>query len=107
MKLFNAKYTNEAFEQLKDLNLNNREKILKAINLFEYMGVHAKNSRDLGNNGLFEIKADKIRAYFKYEKNRIITIGFIVLKKTQKAPKRYIKQAISNIEISRQKNKEL
>jgi len=46
---------------------------------------------------LFEIKPKGVRAYFKYEKNRIIIIGFITLKKTQKAPQRYIEQAIINI----------
>jgi len=48
--------------------------------------------------GLFEIKVDNVRAYFKYIDNRIIIIGLIVLKKSQKAPKRFIEQAIRNIE---------
>lgn len=107
MQQFKAEYTNEAIEQLEKLDVISQEKILKAVDLFEYMGLHAKNSRDLGNNGLFEIKADKVRAYFKYSKNKIIIIGFIVLKKSQKAPRKYIEQAIRNIERYMFKNKEL
>lgn len=98
MKKFHAEYTNEALEQIEELEYNNKKKIFKAINLFEYLGIHAKNSRDLGNDGLFEIKADNIRAYFKYFENKIIIVGLIVLKKTQKAPKRFITQAIKNID---------
>lgn len=40
-----------------------------------------------------------------YAKDKIIIIGLIVMKKTQKAPKRFIEQAIKNIE--NYKNKEL
>ena len=98
MKTFQAEYTNEALKQIEELEYNNKKKIFKAINLFEYLGKNAKNSRDLSNNGLFEIKADNIRAYFKYFENKIIIIGLIVLKKTQKAPKRFILQAIKNID---------
>lgn len=62
------------------------------------MGIKYKNINDLGNE-LFEIKPKGVRAYFQYDKERrrIIIIGFITLKKTQKAPKRYIKQALENI----------
>ena len=65
-----------------------------------------KNINDLGN-GLFELKPDNVRAYFKYIKNRIIIIGLIVLKKSQKAPRRYIEQAHRNIEKYLQENKEI
>ncbi len=58
-----------------------------------------KNLNDL-HNGLFEIKPKGVRAYFMYHPKvrRIIIVGLIVLKKTQKAPHRNIKQARSNIE---------
>ena len=98
MKTFQAEYTNEALKQIEELEYNNKKKRFKAINLFEYLGKNAKNSRDLSSNGLFEIKADNIRAYFKYFENKIIIIGLIVLKKTQKVPKRFILQAIKNID---------
>ena len=97
-KLFNAEYTPEALEQFQALDIGNQDKILSAVKSFEILGKKYKNINDLGDN-LFEIKPKGVRAYFQYDKDRkrIIIIGFITLKKTQKAPKRYIKQAIANI----------
>jgi len=69
------------------------------------VGNKYKNINDLGN-GLFELKPDNVRAYFKYEKDRIIIIGLIVLKKSQKAPKRFINQALKNIDNYLKENKE-
>jgi len=96
MKQFTAEYTDEALEQYETLSFENQAKILEAIQTFELLGTKYKNINSL-SNGLFEIKPKGVRAYFKYEKNRIIIIGFITLKKTQKAPQRYIEQAIINI----------
>jgi len=97
IKLFEAEYTKEALEQLHDLEKSDKRKIIKAIAIFEQIGTEYKNTNDLGDD-LFELKPDNIRAYFKYHENRIIIVGFITIKKTQKAPKRYIEQAIRNIE---------
>jgi len=97
MKKFTAEYTNEAIIQLSSLAKTDKKKILKAIAVFEQVGTDYKNINDL-SNGLFEVKPDNVRAYFKYYKNKIIIIGFITIKKTQKAPKRYIEQALKNIE---------
>ena len=97
MKQFKAEYTNEALEQYAKLEKSSKKKIIKAISIFEQVGTDYKNINDLGN-GLFELKPDNVRAYFKYHENKIIIIGFITIKKTQKTPKRYIEQAIKNIE---------
>lgn len=97
MKKFTADYTSEALAQFKELEKINKKKIIKAIAIFEKVGTEYKNINDLGN-GLFELKPDNVRAYFKYHENKIIIIGFITIKKTQKAPKRYIEQALRNIE---------
>lgn len=98
-KQFTAELTDEAEEQLFALSVDNRVKIAEAIRIFENVGTQYKNINDLGN-GLFEIKPKGIRAYFMYDPNRrrIIIVGLIVLKETQKAPSRYIKQARKNIE---------
>jgi phage-related protein len=97
--LFKAEYLPEADEQLVELALEYREKIVEAISTFEQVGTAYKNINDLGN-GLFEIKPKGVRAYFMYDYNRrrIIIIGFICLKTTQKAPERYMKQARKLIE---------
>ncbi len=104
--LFTAEYTSEALEQLSELADAEYLKITKAIYIFERVGKKYKNINDLGN-GLFELKPDNVRAYFKYAKNKIIIVGLIVLKKTQKAPARFIKQAHLNIDKYLQENKEL
>lgn len=106
MKQFKAEYTNEAIEQYEELDVENQAKILEAIKIFEQIGTKYKNLNSLGN-GLFEIKPKGVRAYFKYAKNKIIIVGFITLKKTQKAPNHYIEQAIRNIERYINENKEL
>jgi len=95
--MFEIIYSDEAVEQLNKLDKSSRNKILKAIDIFEQFGKEANNSRNL-KNGLWEFKADKVRAYFKYHEQKIIIIGLIVLKKTQKAPERFIQQAIRNID---------
>ncbi len=98
-KLYTAELTPEAEKQLLGLELKYRMRIAEAIKTFEYVGVQYKNINNLGK-GLFEIKPSEVRAYFMYDPNRkrIIIVGFITLKKTQKAPKQYIEQAIRNIE---------
>ncbi len=98
-KKFIAEYTTEALEQYSKLDIDNQDKILGAIRSFELLGTDYKNINKLDYD-LYEIKPTGVRAYFKYDENRrkIIIIGFICLKKTQKAPKRYMKQAIRNIE---------
>lgn len=98
-KQFTAELTDEAEEQLLALSDENREKIADAIRTFEKVGILYKNINDLGG-GLFEIKPKGVRAYFMYDPNRrrIIIVGLVVLKTTQKAPPRYIKQARRNIE---------
>lgn len=95
--MFTAIFADEAIEQLNKLDKISKNKIIKGIKVFETEGTNAKNSRDLGD-GLWEIKKDNVRAYFMYENNKIIIIGLIVLKKSQKTPKRFIEQAIRNIE---------
>ena len=98
-KLFYSEYTPEAVEQFNKLDVENQDKILAAVKSFEILGQKYKNINDLGN-GLYEIKPKGVRAYFQYDekRRRIIIIGFITLKKTQKAPKRYMKQALANIQ---------
>lgn len=98
-KLFVAEYTDEAEKQLYALEDLYRERITTAIEIFEGIGTKYKNINDLGN-GLFEIKPQDVRAYFKYhpDRRRIIVIGFVCLKKSQKAPKQNIKQAHKNID---------
>jgi len=42
---------------------------------------------------IFEIKSDELRSLFKYKKGRIIVIGVVFVKETQKIPKKIMKLA--------------
>ncbi len=81
------------------LDSESRKKILAAIEAFEVLGIEYKNINKL-DYALYEIKPKGVRAYFQYDTDRrkIIIVGFVCLKETQKAPKRYMKQAVRNIE---------
>ena len=95
--MYNIIYGEEYLLQLNELDKVSRNKVLKSITNFEAIGKDARNLRDL-KNGLQEIKADNVRAYFKYFKDKIIIIGSIVLEKSQKAPERFMQQAIRNVD---------
>lgn len=71
-----------------------RSRIVASIGTFECVGKQYKNLNSLGD-GLFELKPSGVRAYFKYDTKtkRVIIVGFICLKKSQKAPKKYIREA--------------
>ncbi len=97
-KQFIALYTPEAEKDLKILDKQNIKKVFRTVGIFECLGKESVNSRPLNNQGLFELKCDKIRIYFMYYKNKIIIIVLIVLNKTQMAPDRYKTRAIINIE---------
>ncbi|MDR1168317.1 MAG: type II toxin-antitoxin system RelE/ParE family toxin [Heliobacteriaceae bacterium] len=95
-KLFTAEFTDEAKEQANKLDNARKNKLRKAVKIFEQVGTQYKNINDLGED-LFELKPDDIRAYFEYYEGRVIIVGLVVLKKSQKAPKRFIEQARRNI----------
>ena len=106
-KLFIALYTPEALSDLSMLDRQNQKRVYRAVGLFEQLGTDAGNSRPLNKDGLFELKADKVRIYFKYYEEKIIIVGLITLKKTQKAPERYKTQAVVSINrYIKSKNKE-
>ena len=98
-KKFKGEYVPEALEQLRELPPEYAERIVEAIGIFEEVGTEYKNINTLDYD-LYEIKPSGVRAYFRYDKarRRIIIVGFICLKTTQKAPPRYMKQAVRNIE---------
>ena len=86
---YNIEFTPESVEELRELDKQNQKRAFRTVRLFEELGKDGVNSRPLDNNGLFEIKSDKLRLYFMYWENSIVIVGLITLKKTQKAPKRY------------------
>jgi phage-related protein len=95
-KLFTVEFTKEAKEQANKLDKVRKNKLANAIIIFEQVGTRYKNINDL-EDGVFELKPDDIRAYFEYYEGRVIIVWLVVLKKSQKAPKRFIEQARRNI----------
>ncbi len=90
---FNVYLTEEAQEDLSDLQKNDRKKVLKAIDIIENVDIEAVNTRPLTDK-IYEIKTDNIRSLFAYSKHQIIVIALIFIKKTQKTPTKYIDKAI-------------
>ena len=86
---YNIEFTPESVEELRELDKQNQKRAFRTVRLFEELGKDCVNSRPLDNNGLFEMKSDKLRLYFMYWENSIVIVGLITLKKTQKAPERY------------------
>lgn len=46
---------------------------------------------------IFEIKTNELRSLFKYSAGKIIVVGVVFVKKTQKTPKEKIKLAIQRL----------
>ena len=97
-KQLTAQYTQDAENELRSLDKQNQKRVLRTVAIFEELGKDGVNSRPLNKEGLFELKSDKVRIYFMYHENKIIIIGLIALKKTQKAPERYKEIAMTRIE---------
>jgi len=99
--MFEIILSNEATEQFNSLDKVSYKKIFKDFEKFEQLGSKAVDSRDLGKD-LWEIRTDNIRSYYTYTGTKIIIVGLIVVKKSQKAPKRFIDQAIRNIQKTKE-----
>lgn len=99
--MFEIILSEEAKEQFYKLDKISYKKVFKDFEKFEKLGSEAVDSKNL-TKGLWEIRTDNIRTYYSYAGNKIIIVGLIVLKKSQKAPKRFIEQAIRNIQKTRE-----
>ncbi len=95
---FEVELTDQAEEQLLNLDKASQKKVIKDIEKFKALGKNAVDSRDLDKN-LYEIRSNNIRSIYTYKNNRMIIIGLIFMKKSQKTPKRYIIQAKKNLEL--------
>ena len=102
--MFEIIFSDEAREQFYNLDKVSYKKVFKDFEKFEKLGSRSVDSRDL-TKGLWEIRTDNIRSYYSYAGNKIIIVGLIVLKKSKKAPKRFIEQAIWNIQKTKEELK--
>ena len=90
---FDVYLTEEAQENLSDLQKIDQKKVLKAIDIIENVDIDAVNTRPLTDK-IYKIKTDNIRSLFAYTNKKIIIIALIFIKKTQKTPAKYIDKAI-------------
>lgn len=100
--MFEIILSDEAEEQFNNLDKASYKKVFKDFEKFEKLGSRAIDSRNLVKD-LWELRTDDIRSYYSYAGTKIIIVGLIVLKKSQKAPKRFIEQAIRNIQKIKEK----
>ena len=89
---FDVKLTENALEELNTLEKTDRNKVLKAFDIIINVDINAVNTKPLTTK-IYEIKADKARCLYVYSDNRIIIVGVIFIKKTQKTPKIMIAKA--------------
>ena len=84
--------TKKAAEDFNNLSQSQQGAVEKDYQVIEKKGIEFVKRRFL-EDAIFEIKTDDVRSLFKFEENRIIIIGLIYVKKTQKIPKQVLKQA--------------
>ena len=84
--------TKKAREDFEQLSPSQQRAVEKDYELIEEKGIEFVKRRFL-DDAIFEIKTEEVRSLFKFEKNQIIVIGLIYVKKTQKIPKHVLKLA--------------
>ena len=89
---FDVKLTKNALDELNALEKVDRNKVLKAFDIIMNVDINAVNTKPLASK-IYEIKTDKIRCLYAYLNNKIIIVGVIFIKKTQKTPKAVIARA--------------
>lgn len=82
----------KAKEDFEQLSPSQKSAVKNDYSIIEKIGIEFVKRRFL-EDGIFEIKTGEIRTLFKFEENRIIIIGLIYIKKTQKIPKQILKLA--------------
>jgi phage-related protein len=95
---FTVELGEEASKQLMELDLVSKKKVLADYRVIEEVGLDAVISEPLGNK-LFEIKTDNIRSLYTFKKGKIVVVGLIFTKKSQKTPKKYLEQARKILEL--------
>ena len=84
--------TDEAKEDFKKLDKNAQKKITRAFEWIEEYDIEFVETKHLEDD-LYEIITDNVRALYGYQKEQIIVIAVIFLKKTQKTPVKFKEKA--------------
>ena len=90
--IFKIEKLNAVIEEISKLEQNQQDLLKIEFETIENKGIEFVKVKHLQNK-IFEIKTKEIRSLFKYKSGKIILIGFVFVKKTQKTPKEIIKLA--------------
>ena len=89
---FSVEKLPQAESEIDALELSQQELLKTEYSKIENDGIEFVRVKHLQND-IFEIKSNELRSLFKYKAGKIIVIGVVFVKKTQKTPKDKIKLA--------------
>lgn len=89
---FTVEKLSAALTEIKGLEQNQQELLKTEYEKIETQGIEFVKVRHVQDK-IFEIKSNEIRSLFKYASGKIIIVGVVFVKKTQKIPKDKIKLA--------------
>ena len=82
----------QAEAEIEALEKSQQDLLRNEYSKIEIQGIEFVRVRPLQKD-IFEIKSNELRSLFKYKAGKIIVIGVVFVKKTQKTPKDKIKLA--------------
>lgn len=89
---FKVEKLDAANREIAELSQEQQDLLKSEYSLIETKGIEHVRVKHLQNK-IFEIKSKELRSLFKYQEGRIIIIGVVFVKKSQKTPKDKIKLA--------------
>ena len=91
-KKFKVEKLDAVNKEIAELSQEQQDLLKSEYNLIETKGIEFVRVKHLQSK-IFEIKSKELRSLFKYQEGKIIVIGVVFVKKTQKTPKDKIKLA--------------
>lgn len=82
--------------EILKLEVSQQELLISEYSKIENNGIEFVKVRAL-HSKIFEIKSKEIRSLFKYQEGRIIIIGVVFVKQSQKTPNEKIRLAIKRL----------
>jgi len=82
----------QAKAEIESLEQSQQELLRNEYSKIETQGIEFVRVKPLQKD-IFEIKSNELRSLFKYSAGKIIVVGVVFVKKTQKTPKDKIKLA--------------
>lgn len=86
----------QAEAEIKDLEESQQKLLSEEYTKIENQGIEFVRVKPIQKD-IFEIKSNELCSLFKYKAGKIIVVGVLFVKKTQKTPKEKIKLAIKRL----------